>query len=274
MNRRDLQLITISAFAALLVVILSLWTYCKWFALGNNVTVENVPTACNIAVISIKGDILTYDPLPGEYNNVTVSPDQVLTLLREAKANEHIKGIILTIDSPGGSLSGAETIMNAVKREDLPVAALIGSTGESAAYLAASGADTIIASNYAQIGSIGVTRSYVQNVMKNNKEGVEYISLSSGRFKDMGDPNKELTEAERVIIKRDLAIYSAKFIEQVAENRSLPIEKVRALADGSAMAASLALNNRLIDALGDIETARVWFSEQLGVSQDEVVFCE
>jgi ClpP class serine protease len=60
----------------------------------------------------------------------------------------------------------------------------------------------------------------------------------------------------------------------IAENRNIPFEDVSKLADGSSMAASLALEHKLIDAVGDKETARAWFAEQLNLPVEEVVFCQ
>jgi protease-4 len=109
---------------------------------------------------------------------------------------------------------------------------------------------------------------------RTQKEGLRFVSLSSGKYKDYGNPDKPLTAEERALLERDLKIYHDQFIKEVSENRNLPIEDVAKLADGSSMPGELALHNKLIDALGDQETARAWFAEQLGISNEEVIFCE
>ena len=76
------------------------------------------------------------------------------------------------------------------------------------------------------------------------------------------------------MLERDLKIYHEQFVKEVAENRNLPIEQIAKLADGSSMPGSLALENKLVDALGDQETARVWLAEQLKIKPEEVMFCE
>ena len=63
-------------------------------------------------------------------------------------------------------------------------------------------------------------------------------------------------------------------MKEVSENRNLPIEDVAKLADGSSMPGELALKNKLIDAIGDQETARAWFAGEFGVSSEEIIFCE
>src|SRR3989338_3767651 len=144
----------------------------------------------------------------------------------------------------------SEIIANAVKNSVLPSVGLIREAGTSGGYLVATGADTIIASPFADVGSIGVTMSYVENWGQNEKEGLRYVSLSSGEYKASGDPNKPLTPAERSLAERDLKIYHEQFVKEVAENRGLSIEEISKLADGSSMPGSLALENKLIDALG------------------------
>lgn len=106
------------------------------------------------------------------------------------------------------------------------------------------------------------------------EQGIEYISLSSGKFKDYMNPDKELTTEERALLERDLAIWHDEFVKQVATNRNLPIEDVTKLADGSSLPSKLALEAKLIDTIGDKETVRNWFAEQLNLSPDEVIFCE
>jgi len=125
-----------------------------------------------------------------------------------------------------------------------------------------------------EIGSIGVNMSYLDKTAKNAKNGLRYVSLASARFKDYGSPDKPLTFAERTLLERDLKIYHEQFVKEVAENRNLPIEQVAKLADGSSMPGALALENKLIDFLGDQETARDWLAEKLEISPKEVVFCE
>ncbi|MDP2648481.1 MAG: S49 family peptidase [bacterium] len=234
---------------------------------------------CNIAVVPIVGDIMTL-PYP---ENDAVDPanqypvavvDDILYQLRLAEYDPDIEGILVRIDSLGGTPVASEILADAIKALDLPVAALIREYGTSGGYLAATGADTIFASPLSDVGSIGITMSYLENVGKNTKDGLRYVQLSSAPFKDYGDPNKPLTVAERTLFERDLKIYHEEFIKQVAANRNLPVEDVARLADGSSMPGVLALENRLIDALGNQAATRSWFAKELGVTAAEIEFCE
>lgn len=250
--------------------------YDEWHRYGSTFSISD--GSCNIAVVPIFGDILPYAGADQDENGnalpLSTNADDVLRTIRAAENDPNILGMLARIDSGGGAPVASETILNGFKRSSLPVAALIREVGASGAYLAATGAQTIIASPFSDIGSIGVTMSYLENTKKNEEEGVRFVPLSSGQFKDYGSPDKELTAAERALLERDLKIYHDQFVKMVSENRKLSIEEVSKLADGSSMPGSLALKNKLIDQLGDQETSRVWFSEKLGIPSEEVIFCE
>ncbi len=266
----------ISAFSAGLLI-WGVW-HDEWSGYNASTKTAISDGSCNIAVVPIVGDIIPYAGADHDGSGNEVPPstnaDDVLTTLRAAGNDQNILGVFVRIDSNGGSPVASEIIANGFKHASLPLVALIRETGTSGAYLAATGAKTIIASPFSDIGSIGMTMSYLENTAKNTKDGLRLVSLSSGKYKDYGSPDKPLTAEERVLLERDLKIYHEQFVKEVAENRNLPVEQVAKLADGSSMPGTLALENKLIDALGDQETVRAWFAEQLKLSQEEVVFCE
>ena len=277
--KQELLLILAWAVAALAVLFIGLWGYGVWHDewSGYNASGEISDGVCNIAVASVNGDITTMGgatTTEGEEALLITNADDVIASLRAAEADPNILGVIVNIDSLGGAPVASELIANALKNLSLPTVALIREFGTSGGYLAATGADTIIASPFSDVGSIGVTLSYLENWEKNAKEGLRFVSLSSGKYKDYGNPDKPLTAEERALLERDLKIYHDQFIKEVSENRNLPIEDISKLADGSSMPGELALKNKLIDALGDQETARVWFAGELGLSKEEIVFCE
>ena len=179
-------------------------------------------------------------------------------------AQQRFKAILVAIDSYGGWPVAGEDITNALKQAKKPTVALIRSAGTSAAYFVSTGADRIIASKYSDIGSIGVTMSYTDNIKQNQVNGVGYNQLSAGKYKDMGDPNKPLTNEEKAIYLRDLKISHENFIKDVAQNRNLDVEKVRALADGSSMLGESALANGLIDQIGGFSEAEEYLGGVIG----------
>ncbi|MCG2688567.1 S49 family peptidase [Candidatus Parcubacteria bacterium] len=226
---------------------------------------EGYDLGCNVVGAELHGylDVSVYEE--GD-----VSSDNIVWTIESAEQDESIKAIILDIDSTGGDPVAAEEIANALKRATKPTIALIRSYGLSAAYFGATGADIIFASAISDVGSIGITYSYVDNAKRNQVEGLTYNQISSGKFKNMLDPDKPLTYEERQLLERDMKIIHENFVEAVAENRGLDIEKVRALADGSSILGQMALENGLIDKIGDLYDVREYLE---GIIDEEAVVC-
>lgn len=226
--------------------------------------------SCNVLGIELHGNLTTYIPLTNLDKDGNVLEDQtafenIVYSINEAEKDENIKAIILEIDSYGGSPVAAEEISNALKNAKKPTVALIRDGGVSAAYFAATGANKIFASKNSDVGSIAVTMSYLDNVRQNQKEGLTYNQLSSGKFKDTGDPGKSLSAEEIKLLMRDVNIIHQNFIKAVAENRKLDIKKVEGLADGSTMLGEMALNNGLIDEIGGLFEVKEYLKEKIGV---------
>jgi signal peptide peptidase SppA len=227
------------------------------------------PENCNVYGINLHGDVVTYnsnDAYNDQYDVILdqTSADDIIWGVNEAQDNDKIKAIVVEIDSYGGSGVAGEEMMTAFKQSKKPVIAFIRNAGLSAAYLAATGAETIFASNFSDVGSIGVTMSYLQEAEKNTKEGLSYVNLSSGAYKDTGNPARLLSEDEKQLLMRDIKIGHEYFVKLVSENRNLSIEKVRKLADGSSVMGEAALKNGLIDKIGIFPDVVDFLSEKIG----------
>lgn len=221
----------------------------------------------NVAGIKIRGELVTYTS-PDYVNeegfvisDVTASED-IDSLVYEAENDDNIKAILVEIDSFGGSAVAAEEIANALIKAEKPTIALIRDYSLSAAYLAATGADYIIASENSEVGSIGVTMSYLDYSKMNEQEGITYQEINSAKFKNSGDPDKPLSEEEKELLLRDTLIMHDNFVKMVAENRDLEISAVEKLADGSSMLGRMALENGLIDGIGDYYDALSFLDEE------------
>lgn len=225
---------------------------------------------CNVLGINLHGTLLTYIPLGSESDLMAdtdvVSSEDILYYLEEAEEDENIKAILVEADSFGGWPVAGEEIAEALKRLEKPSVAVVRQAGLSAAYYAISSADRIFASKYSDIGSIGVTSSYLENINKESR----FIELSSAKFKDAGDPNKPLTAEERALFMRDIRIVHENFVKAVSTNRNIPIEKVRALADGSSVLGERAKELGLIDEIGGLYETKKYLSEKIG---EEVEVC-
>lgn len=224
---------------------------------------------CNALVLPLNGYLTTYLPMTPdgvvgeEWADATASEDIVFNLEQMA-TDPAVGGVVLYIDSPGGDPVAGEEVANALKRFGKPSVAVIRGLGASAAYWAASGADQVYASRLSDVGGIGVTASYLDESQKVRDEGYRYTELSTGKFKDTGDPNRPLTAEERAIILADLGKVHEVFVQVVAANRGLATTAVAALANGLTYVGDDALAKGLIDGIGDLSTAREYLSEQMG----------
>lgn len=254
----------------ILFLVLSISSYALYDVLNetsNSVTSNGAETDyakdCNVVGIKIHGDLATHIPTNNQNDDTTASEDVVLAI-KDANEDEGVKAILLEIDSSGGYAVAGEEVAIAVKNSEKPVIGLIRETGISAAYLAVSSADKIFASKNSDVGSIGVTMSYLSNAEKNKKEGYTYEQLSSGKFKDSGAPDLPLTKEERDLFMRDINIVYNNFIKDISVNRNIPIEKVKAIADGSTVLGEQAKELGLIDEIGGINEASQYLEKIIG----------
>lgn len=220
---------------------------------------------CTVAGIELHGTLLTYIPEQADsasfFDSDSIASQDVDWAIRNANEDENIKAILLEVDSSGGSPIAGEEISIAVKNSVKPVVGLIRQMGLSSAYLSVSSADKIFASKYSDVGSIGVTMSYLSNADKNKAEGYTYEQLSSGKFKDAGSADKPLTKEEKDMFMRDINIMYENFVKDVSMNRNIPIEKIRSFADGSSVLGEKAKELGLIDEIGGLPEVENYIEE-------------
>lgn len=219
--------------------------------------------SCNVGAVEVRGEIMTYlvDSQIGE--DYTSSEDVYFTL-KDYDDDEKIKVILVEVDSYGGLPVAAEEIASKMKKIEKPVIVLIRELGLSAGYWVASAGDKIFASKLSDVGSIAVTMSYLDSSSVNESQGYIWNDLSTGKFKDSGTRNKPLTEEERFLFERDLAIVHEEFIATVAKNRGIKIEDVRVLADGSSMLGEMAKEVGLVDEIGSFYEVDKYIENLLG----------
>jgi len=270
-----------------ILVVIAIWSGISYYVISNISKTSPSATAtdtsnteessenenCNVYGINLHGDVVTYnsnDAYNDQYDVILdqTSADDIIWAVNETQGNDNIKAIVVEIDSYGGSGVAGEEMMTVLKQSKKPVIAFIRSAGLSAAYLAATGAETIFASNFSDVGSIGVTMSYLQETEKNTKEGLSYVNLSSGAYKDTGNPARTLSEDEKRLLMRDVKISHDYFVKLVSQNRNLSIETVRKFADGSSMMGEAALKNGLIDKIGIFPDVIDFLSEKIGATTE------
>lgn len=226
---------------------------------------------CNVAVFPVEGAILPFYGL-AEFSMVT-TPEAVESFMDAAEDDPGIEAILIEVNSPGGTPVASERIAERFRASDLPVVGLIGDIGASGGYMVAAATDYLIASPMSDVGSIGVNMSYVEESEKNEEEGLTYVQLTTGKFKDIGSPNRPITDEERELLQADLELVHNAFVDIVSKYRDLPRESVEELADGASMPGARAINVGLVDELGGRAEARSVIASILQRDIADVHFC-
>ena len=192
-----------------------------------------------------------------EINGLITKSLPTLKNLRKFSEEEHIKAIVVRIDSPGGAVGPSQEIMREIEktRKKKKVVASLGTVAASGGYYVACAADLIMTNPGTATGSIGVIMKLVNVEDLIKKLGVDFYSLQAGDLKDLGSPFRPMTPAERAVLQNLLDNIHQQFIADIARNRKLPVEKVKKLADGSVYTGQQAKELGLVDEMGNFEDA-------------------
>jgi|Tabmets5t2r1_1033131.scaffolds.fasta_scaffold01973_4 protease IV len=179
-----------------------------------------------------------------------------------------IKAIILRIESPGGGVASSQEIYEEVSRVRSGgklVVASLGSVAASGGYYVACTADRIFANAGTLTGSIGVIVQLANAEELLRKVGVASTVITSGPFKDSGNPTRTLRPEERQVFQALVDDVYQQFVEAVAQGRNLPLDEVRQAADGRIYTGRQARDLRLVDELGSMEDAIAYAASTLGI---------
>ncbi len=185
-----------------------------------------------------------------------VTAEQVIESLQTAFKAKNCKGIVLRINSPGGSGVQASQIYKEINRlrktrTDLPIYAVIEDIGASAAYLIASAADKIYADEMSMVGSIGVLINSFGFVNTMEKLGVERRLYTAGEHKGMLDPYSPVNPEDVEFIKQQLSMVHKKFIADVKAGRKGQLAADDSIYSGRFWVGEMAKDLGLIDEFGD-----------------------
>lgn len=228
--------------------------------------------SCNVAVLPIEGAILPYYGL-AEFDLV-ITPEVVERFMDAAEDEPRVEAVMIEVNSPGGTPVASQRIAERFRNSSLPVVGLIGDIGASGGYMVAAASDVLIASPMSNVGSIGVNMSYVEESQKNEEEGITYVQLTTGQYKDTGSPNRPITDEEREKLQADLEIIHNEFVGIISEYRNMTLAEVEAVADGATVPGTTALEIGLVDSLGGRKEAKDILANITGKPASEVVFCE
>jgi protease-4 len=208
-----------------------------------------------VALISVVGTIIS--GTGGCVNDFAVD-NQIVAELEQAIQDDNVAGVILDLQTPGGGVVSSDNIHRKVleaRSEGTPVVALMGDVAASGGYYIAAAADEIVANPATTTGSIGVIMVVLNLEGTSEKLGVSIEVIKSGPNKDLASPFRELDDAGRQILQRQIDEAYDQFVNAVAEGREMELPKVRELADGRVYSGLQAKGLGLVDHLGGRELA-------------------
>jgi protease-4 len=208
------------------------------------------------------------------------SEDSIVSRVREeltrAAEDSRIKGLIVRINSPGGTVTASDIIYTEIKRfkeeKKVPVVAAITELAASGGYYVAVAADTIVAHPTSVTGSIGViaVKFNAQGLME--KIGVVDETFTAGDKKDLFSPMRPVTDEERDIIQGMLNSFHQRFKDLVLKGRpSLTAADIDRLADGRVYTADQALATKLVDEIGYLDDAIAVVKKGAGIKDARVI---
>jgi len=206
-----------------------------------------------IAVIYANGEIMG-----GEGDDEIIGSERISRAIRKARTDDKVKAIVLRINSPGGSALASDVIWRetVLAKKVKPVIVSMGDVAASGGYYIACAADSIFAQPNTITGSIGVF-GIIPNMQKffNNKLGITFDGVKTGKFADLGSINRPLTEGERMIIQLEINKVYDTFTKKVADGRKKEQTYINSIGQGRVWSGTEALKIGLVDRLGSIDDA-------------------
>jgi protease-4 len=190
--------------------------------------------------------------------------DRLLALIERVRKNEQAQGVIIAIDSPGGTTAGSEAVHDAVRKlaAEKPVVAQIDTLAASGGYMVAIAAEHIVARQSSIVGSIGVIVQYPNFTGLLENWGIDVRAIKSTPLKAepsfFGEPPEGAEEMLRTLVLDSFDWFK----EMVAERRGFDQATIDRLADGSVYSGRISLENGLVDELGGEDAARAWLTSQ------------
>lgn len=182
----------------------------------------------------------------------------IVEKLDEALDDDTIKGVILHVNSPGGSVYASEKIakkIEEVKEKNIPVYSVMQELAASGGYYISAPCDKIYASNETFTGSIGVIMQSYSLEGLFEKYGIKEQNIKTGKMKDAGSTGRDMDKEEKEYFQGLVDSAFSRFVKVVADGRDMSEDEVRKLADGRVYDGSQAVKNGLVDEIGDLDDA-------------------
>ena len=234
------------------------------------VLVDGKDPHSKVAVIPLEG-VIAFG-MVGPLGNSMV--DDLKSAFEQAENDRQIKAVVLQVDSPGGEITASDVLYDAICRlaRHKPVVVYFNSIGASGAYYAACGSNWIMCNDTTFTGSIGVIISTLNYRELFGKVGLQSLTFKSGKFKDMLNGGREMTDDEKTYVQGLVMQSYDRFVGIVARSRKLDEKELReGVADGRILSGTDAYAARLVDELGYIEDAYDKAAELGGAPEAQVV---
>jgi len=205
-----------------------------------------------IAMVQIAGQMQKGESKFGGTNSI-----ELRRQLRAAAVDDDVRGVMMLIDSPGGTVAGTSELASDIKMVNAvkPVYAHIEDLGASAAYWVASQASRVTATKGSEVGSVGVLALVEDSSGAAEKAGIKYHVISTGKYKGAGVPGREVTEEELRYFQERVDGVHKSFVSDIMSGRGLKKSQVEAFADGRVFAAEKAMDMGMIDEVARFDDA-------------------
>jgi protease IV len=199
---------------------------------------------------------------------ITEDRDQ-LKLLKDLADDKSVSGVLLFINSPGGTTTGGEALFEGIRTlaKKKPVVAEFGTVAASAAYIAGLATDHIVARGNSITGSVGVIVQWPEFVQLLDKIGVKVNEVKSGPLKASPSPFEPLDDASKKVAENMVADGFKWFLGLVESRRGVKAADVPGLLEGRIFSGREALQFKLVDEIGGEDEAVKWLKDTKGVPQ-------
>ena len=229
------------------------------------VTLKNLTDKTpRLAVVYAEGDIVDGE---GDGSGF-IGGDRFARVLRQLRNDATVKGVLLRVNSPGGSGLASEVIQRELaltRQAGKPVVVSMGTVAASGGYYIATAADRVFAEPNTITGSIGVfgILPNIQGIANNN--GITFDSVKTGKFADLGTLSRPKTPEELGVIQALVDQFYARFKDRVAAGRKLTVDQVEEIAQGRVWSGEEALKLGLVDEIGGFEQAMTFAKNKSGL---------
>ena len=208
------------------------------------------PRNGTIAVIYAEGSIL-YDS--SDITEGVITPDNILQKVEKAMQTKNLKGIVLRVNSGGGSALASEIIYQELVKLKIPIYVSMSDTTASGGYDISMAGNKVFANNATITGSIGVVSMIPKLYNTQNKYGIHSNSISKGRYSDINDSFAPLSEESRTKISQSMQETYKEFKSRVSKNRKLDENTLETYAQGKIWLGDEAKNINLIDGIASLD---------------------